>query len=199
MEENGGISLSEAARLASVSASTLKRWLAESGGPRSGARLRKEEVVRCLNRRGLPVPPELESRPRILVADDDADIRETAAWILRGIWPEAVVETAKDGDSAARLLFKSRPDLLVTDLKMPGREGTTLCRLVLESRELSHTKVIAMTGYDAARIRRQFFEAGAGEYLAKPFDAEDLRRSAVRLIGRGPFPPREILPERTVA
>lgn len=128
-------------------------------------------------------PLELRTGPRILVVDDVPDMLKMTAWLLKVTWPQAAVWTARNGRIAQRKLEAMRPDLLVTDLNLPVLSGIELCRWVRENRDLVHTKVIAMTGYDSADLNWEALKNGADEYIPKPFSAAEFRSSARRLLG----------------
>jgi len=119
----------------------------------------------------------------ILIVDDDASVRRIAVWALGALWPDAVIRTAADGKTAIDALEEFRPDLVVTDLHMPRLDGLSLCRHVQNDYELSRTKVLVVTGYGSGTVREEAFERGAVEFLAKPFRADELRASALRLVG----------------
>jgi DNA-binding response OmpR family regulator len=122
--------------------------------------------------------------------DDEPDLLKLVVWMLKAMLPGASIRTATDGRRAAAKLSEFRPDLLVTDLRLPGMTGNELCRLVRERRELARTRILAMTAYDDPKTSREALESGADVYLAKPFSAEELRRAAARLLGAEPAPRR---------
>ncbi len=120
---------------------------------------------------------------RLLIVDDDADIREMLRDTLS---PEFDVELAADAESGLLAAGRIRPDLILVDLQMPGMDGFGFC-LELRSRlELSHiadTLVMVMTGSpDSERLS---FESGADDYVGKPFRPGELRaRITARLRAR---------------
>lgn len=110
--------------------------------------------------------------PRILVADDDAWILRMVTTVLekRGY----TVDTATDGQLAFKKAIESPPDLVITDVMMPGMDGWTLVKQLRSRPEFAFVPVIFLTalGSDDDRIRG--FRLGADDYLPKPFRFEEL-------------------------
>ena len=107
---------------------------------------------------------------RILVVDDDQAVRESLrrALVLEGY----DVELAEDGTAALRSLTQSAPDAIVLDLQMPDGEGLEVCRRL---RTLGDTTpVLMLTARDAVGDRVEGLDAGADDYLVKPFDLAEL-------------------------
>jgi len=110
--------------------------------------------------------------PRILVADDDAWILRMVTTVLekRGY----TVDTAIDGQMAFDKAVATTPDLVITDVMMPGMDGWTLVKQLRARPEFAFVPVIFLTalGSDDDRIRG--FRLGADDYLPKPFRFEEL-------------------------
>lgn len=107
--------------------------------------------------------------PRILIVDDDADIRSLLADYLGAQgWH---VSTAQDGDAMQQLLDSTPVDLIVLDLTLPGDDGLTLCR---DLRSRSSIPVIMLTARSAPLDRILGLEMGADDYLCKPFEPREL-------------------------
>ena len=113
----------------------------------------------------------MSAAPLVLVADDDEDIRRLVA--LRLGQAGLRVALAANGDEALALAQSERPDLLLLDVSMPGRDGYAVCAALAEL-ETTPPPVIFLTahGHVAARVRG--LEAGAVDYVTKPFDAHEL-------------------------
>lgn len=121
---------------------------------------------------------------RVLVADDDP----VTALRLRGLarsWGYAV-DTVSDGAAAlSRLQGADAPRLLLLDWVMPGLDGIEVCRMIRGSEDQS-TYVIMLTGKHGPGDIVTGFEAGADDYLVKPFDADELRsrlKAGARIVG----------------
>ena len=106
---------------------------------------------------------------RLLVVDDDADIRELlSAYLARY---DMDVETAADGASLFDKLEHARFDLIILDIMLPGEDGLSLCRRL---RSTSSIPVIFLTALDSATDRVVGLELGADDYVVKPFDPREL-------------------------
>jgi signal transduction histidine kinase len=110
--------------------------------------------------------------PRVLVADDNADMREYVARLLRKRgWR---VDTVSDGRSALAAARNGLPDLIVSDVMMPGLDGFELLHALRETSETRATPVILLSARAGEDARVEGIEAGATDYLVKPFSAREL-------------------------
>ncbi|HVF17893.1 MAG TPA: PAS domain S-box protein, partial [Steroidobacteraceae bacterium] len=117
-------------------------------------------------------PSIAQQKARILFVEDEFVIREHLTTILSD---DYLVEGAADGEQALRAVLRRRPDLIVTDLLMPGMNGIELVR-TLRSRPSTATIPVLMTsGRAPDEMRLQGFESGADSYLAKPYTERELR------------------------
>jgi two-component system response regulator AtoC len=112
---------------------------------------------------------------RILVADDEAGLREFVADVLLGAGH--VVKTAEDGEEAAAILARESFDLLVTDLRMPRVDGMTLLRKVRA--EQPEMEVVVLTAYGSVDTAVEAMKLGAFDYLEKPISSPDALRLVV--------------------
>ncbi len=115
----------------------------------------------------------------ILVADDIPMFRELAALFLAR---SARVVTAKDGSQALELATRTRPDLILADLHMPGMTGDELCRAIKADPELSDTPVIVMVGPQDGEDRARSVRAGADDLLVKPLNRVGLIEAVNRFL-----------------
>jgi CheY-like chemotaxis protein len=186
MKQLSYVTLDRASLTCGVAPTTLRNWAGRARIPliraSDGCSIRRQDLHRCLALHGLRFPREMETWPRLLLVDDDPDQLSFMAEALRSIWMETHIATARDGESALAKL-DAEPDLLVVDFHLPGLTGGSICRRVRERRELSHTKVLAITAHHNPRTNHMLLENGADEYLPKPFAARDLRGAALRLLG----------------
>ncbi|HAZ08958.1 MAG TPA: hypothetical protein DCZ01_10685 [Elusimicrobia bacterium] len=121
---------------------------------------------------------------RILVADDEKDIAELIARLLRADGDD--VEIARDGGEALALLERNVYDLVVSDMAMGHATGPDLhARLALQGR-LESTRMLFVTGDMLNAKVLDFFDSTSSEYLVKPFDIDDLRQSVRRLLDEKP-------------
>src|SRR5207248_5552390 len=120
----------------------------------------------------------------ILVVDDDAPIRRM---LDRTLSAEGyAVETAADGGEALAAVERSAPDLLVLDVAMPGVDGLAVSRR-LRAKGLA-VPVLLLTARDSVRDRVAGLDAGADDYLVKPFATEELLARVRALLRRGKAP-----------
>ena len=111
----------------------------------------------------------MEPRPRILVVDDDRDIRTLLAEQLEGYGFAAL--PAEDGRAMRRMLDREAVDLVVLDLNLPREDGLALCR---DLRARSSLPVIMLTARGEPIDRILGLEMGADDYMAKPFEPREL-------------------------
>lgn len=117
---------------------------------------------------------------RILLADDDRAIREalTRALTLEGY----DVVQATDGAQALTLIESSKPDVAVLDVMMPNVDGLTVCRVLRSER--NRIPVLMLTARTETPDRVAGLDAGADDYLAKPFDLDELLARIRALLRR---------------
>ncbi|HVE55067.1 MAG TPA: ATP-binding protein, partial [Ramlibacter sp.] len=113
----------------------------------------------------------LPHRARIVVAEDNADMREYVARLLGARWE---VVTAANGEEALRAIRARKPDLLLTDVMMPVLDGFGLLRAVRADAALSDLPVVMLSARAGEEARVTGLEAGADDYLVKPFSAREL-------------------------
>jgi two-component system, OmpR family, KDP operon response regulator KdpE len=111
----------------------------------------------------------MAERSRILVVDDETQIARVLKTALNSQGYE--VKTAGDGESALNLATDWIPDLVVTDLSMPGMSGIELCRSV---RERSHVPIIVLSVRGEEKTKIEALDAGADDYVTKPFSVSEL-------------------------
>jgi len=119
---------------------------------------------------------------RVLVVDDDADARLTVTAILAqfGAMTTAV---ASAGD-ALEALSRDQPDVLLSDLAMPGEDGYEMMRRIRKDRGVAALPAAALTAYADADCRSRALAAGFQEHLAKPIEPEILAAAVARLVQR---------------
>ena len=108
---------------------------------------------------------------RVLVADDNSDMRAYIARLLGAHWD---IETAGDGYAAIEAIRKNPPDLVVTDAMMPGLDGFGLLDAIRNDPELRELPVIMLSARAGEEARIEGLDAGADYYLTKPFSAREL-------------------------
>ncbi|HEX2164048.1 MAG TPA: ATP-binding protein, partial [Thermoanaerobaculia bacterium] len=142
--------------------------------PASGAPAFVEEALRWLPgepEREPPPAPANDSDVRILVADDNADMRAYLARLLGERWS---VETVGDGLAAWEAIRRAPPDLVVTDVMMPGLDGFELLHRLREDERTRAVPVIVLSARAGEESRVEGLDAGADDYLVKPFSAREI-------------------------
>ncbi len=116
---------------------------------------------------------QVPRRLRILVVDDNPDIRATLHDLLEMQGHE--VEVAEDGPQAIERVLASRPDVALVDIGLPGMDGFALARALRLDPQMN-TRLVAMTGYGQAEDRRRALDAGFEAHVVKPVELDDLSR-----------------------
>ena len=109
------------------------------------------------------------ARGRVLVVDDDLALAEMLGIVLRGEGFEPVF--CPDGSDALRVFRESRPDIVLLDLMLPGKDGVDVCRLI---RAESGTPIVMLTAKSDTVDVVVGLEAGADDYIVKPFKPKEL-------------------------
>lgn len=120
---------------------------------------------------GAPVPKPSESAETILIADDNADMR---GYLARVLSPHYHVITAPDGIVAAQLVSSARPALLLSDVMMPGLDGFSLVKKIRANPTTATIPIILLSARAGQEASSEGLDAGADDYLVKPFTAREL-------------------------
>jgi signal transduction histidine kinase len=109
---------------------------------------------------------EMAKPMRVLVIDDDQDVREMTAELLSSYGHDVV--TASDGPSGLETLARARPDVAFVDLRLPGLDGYAIAREIREHHPELATRLVAMSGFGQSEDRARSKDAGFDLYLVKP-------------------------------
>lgn len=124
--------------------------------------------------------PAAALRRRVLLADDNSDLRGYIARLLSKAGYE--VETAADGEAALSAARARKPDLLITDVMMPRLDGFGLLKAVREDSSIRDLPIIMLSARAGEEAKVEGLDAGADDYLTKPFSARELLARAAANI-----------------
>jgi len=119
---------------------------------------------------------------KILVIEDDADIASNIGQYFESMGHE--LDFAYSGNLGLKLATESRFDLIILDLMLPGKDGITLCR-EFRAQSKHDTPILMLTARDTLDDKITGFEAGADDYLVKPFSLRELEMRVQALARRG--------------
>ncbi|PVG83334.1 response regulator [Nocardioides gansuensis] len=119
---------------------------------------------------------------RIVVADDDVDIRELVEFKLSSMGHEIVA--VADGATAVAACQQDRPDLAVLDVMMPGMSGLDAVRAIRADPSLADLPVILLTARAQEGDVESGFDSGADDYVTKPFSPRELATRVQALLAR---------------
>jgi DNA-binding response OmpR family regulator len=110
--------------------------------------------------------------PKILIADDDPDILATLEMRLKANHIQVV--KAEDCNSAIKLAYAEQPDLILMDIKMPTIGGISAFDSMKMYSRTKNIPVIFITAFPGQEVREKAMELGAADFVAKPFDSDEL-------------------------
>ena len=122
------------------------------------------------------------ARPRVLVADDEPDIRDLVCLAVRKAGA-TVTSSVADGTAALTAAREDPPDLAVLDVSMPGATGLEVCTALRAEPAMAGTRVLLLSAGASADDVARGLAAGADAYLAKPFAVAALVSTVRELIG----------------
>ncbi len=152
----------------------IDAWL-DSQRPRGGG----ARAATAAHAAPAPRPATGTARPRVLVVDDEASIRDLLAKTLA--LAEYDVDVAPDGRSALERMRMYPYDLLIADLKMPGMDGLTVIREA--KRYKADLPVIIITGFSTESSAIEAVNLGVAGYLTKPFRVPQVLAAAAKALG----------------
>lgn len=182
----------EAARICHVERATIIRWidvgiLKAFKTPTGRNKIICEDLVDLLKKNSMPIPKELQdmARPLIYVVDDESDFLYILKERLIGgrVKTDFDLETFDNAFDALMAMGKTRPDVLVTDIRMPGMSGYEFCKKLKASEETASIKIIIISGYLDEELERFRKDGLADAYMEKPIDFKELRKMLTAYIG----------------
>lgn len=138
---------------------------------RDEANLPAADALRGLLSARISAPPAEPDRPLVLVVEDNADMNR---FIAVALGQHYRVATAFDGKEGLDMALAFQPDLILSDVMMPGMSGERMVRELRKHREVAEVPIIMLTGKADDALRVDLLREGVQDYLNKPFSAEEL-------------------------
>lgn len=120
---------------------------------------------------------------KVLIAEDEKDIRRLVVFTLERAGYEVI--EAGDGREALRLATENQPNLILLDIMMPFLNGYEVCRKLRETSELKDTPIVLLSAKAQNYEIGEGLEAGATDYLIKPFIPRELAAKVKQILGEG--------------
>jgi len=174
----------EVSRLLHVNPRSVINWIEQNllpsyrtpGGHR---RIRHDDLLAFLRKHQIPIPATLvDGRFGVLIVDDEDEIVELIKNFLerQGTYD---ISTASDGITALIEVGRTKPDLLILDIMIPGVDGVEVCRRI-KAEPSNKTTIIAVSG--TTEKERKGLQAGADAFMLKPINLDQLHAEAKRLL-----------------
>ena len=120
--------------------------------------------------------------PVALVVDDDPDIRDVVVYMLERVGFDVHLES--EGEAGLKVAIDLRPDVVLLDWMMPRMSGVEVCRSIREEPDLSRIAIILLTAKAQESDVQLGFDAGADDYIVKPFKPRDLINRVQNVLER---------------
>lgn len=176
-------------KICGVTTQTVQSWIDRGvlkafrtpGGHR---RVKREDFIEFLHKFQFPAASRASAptQPRILIADDEKDLRDSIQQLLARAFPSAAITVCSTGAEALIQMGLNRPDLAILDVFMPGLSGIQILEKIAETPEFKHTKVIIITGHKNKTPEDRLNELGVSAVLYKPFNIADLKKYVEPII-----------------
>jgi len=173
----------EIAKLMLVTTATVRQW-AQKGKipaqvtPGGHRRYYIKDVEAFAASMGINIYAQSRDQtPRVLVVDDDDNVRNFILDFLSANMENAELESAENGFVAGQKVIQFNPTVVVIDIMMPGISGIDVCKQIRENPPTQNIKIIAVTGYNSAENVSAVLKAGADVCLKKPLDLAEFREA----------------------
>jgi len=177
----------EAAKICKVSQQTIIRCF-DSGQLKGfrvpGSRFRRiprEQLYTFMRDNGIPTDALDSGRRKILVVDDDQDLVELICDSLErdGRFD---IRSVNNGFQAGMQIKEFRPDVIVLDVMLPDINGKEVCQIVRAQKTMDDVRIICISGMVEKDKVQELYDAGANEFMQKPFDVDELSGHIYRLL-----------------
>lgn len=119
---------------------------------------------------------------KILIAEDERDIRDLVSFTLQ--YAGYDVLTASNGEEALQLAFKEKPDLILSDVRMPKMTGYEVCKRLKADPETQHIPVVFLSAKGQEAEVQTGLAVGATDYLLKPFAPDQLMARVAEILAK---------------
>jgi excisionase family DNA binding protein len=138
-------------------------------------------LMKFMKANNIPLDGLDSDKIHVLVVDDDPQIVELFVDVLQADG-RFEVATAQSGYDAGVLTEQLRPDIVVLDYLLPDVNGNVVCRTIRSNPELSHIKILIISGMANPAEVKALMDAGADDYIKKPFNIEQVTRRIAELV-----------------
>jgi len=145
-------------------------------------RIPRESLFMFMRDNGIPTDALETGKRKVLVVDDDPDLVELIVSVLEED-RRFETRTANNGFEAGMMVKEYRPDLIVLDVMLPDINGKEVCTRVRSDSSLDNVKIICISGMVERDKIKELKEAGADDFLQKPFETDALLARMCRLLG----------------
>lgn len=145
----------------------------------------EEETVSSTEAITLPIESDNQQKIKsqttntMLIVDDDPEILN---YLRKELSQDFHIETCDNGNDALQIVFRKQPNIIISDVMMPGIDGITLCKKIKQNVNFNHIPIILLTAKSDENTNLQGLKYGADAYITKPFYIEVLRRTALNLV-----------------
>lgn len=144
-------------------------------------RIPRDALVKFMDENGIPTDTLGSDKIRVLVVDDDPEIIELFVDVLESDG-RFDIRTARTGYDAGVLTQKFNPDVAVLDYMLPDVNGDVVCRTIRDNPDLNHIKILFISGVVAPSEVGRLKEAGADDFIKKPFNMDQVIERMVKLV-----------------
>ena len=169
----------QVAEMLMVSPITVRQWsqkgeLESMQTPGGHRRYLYSHVQKFATEKNIAIHLQKRNRPRILIVDDDDQMREFLVEMIRAHYPDVDIEIAEDGFDAGLKVKDFQPSIVLLDLMMPGIDGFEVCTKLKNDPMTQSIKIIVISGYLSDDNVKKALERGAESCLSKPIQPEKL-------------------------
>jgi len=147
-------------------------------------RIPRDRLLKFMKEHGIPQDTLESDKIKVLVVDDDPDIVELFVTTLKKDG-RFEVRTARTGFDAGVEANRFRPDIVVLDYMLPDVNGNVVCRTIRESEDLQNTRILIISGVVNKSEVDGLIEAGADDFIKKPFNITTVVEKVVELVRGG--------------